>query len=147
MASNLTPQGSLNRLRASVVVASYPQLNVIPPNLGKEGIGLAFEGGTTTYIDTLTGAVTSPEPYQRVTVTAALLRTQNLANLYKIQLELDARIGDLTVRADSSNMQPWYLTNCSIMSVAELKFDGTAPEFRVTLGGVYYINSALWGGA
>lgn len=144
MANPLVPQGTINRLVASIVVNNFAQLNVTPPFLGKDAIKLSFEGVTTTYIPTQTGAVTSPEPYQQVSVSVHLLKTQNLANLYKLQLENDARIGDLTVRPDVLTMTPWYLFNCSIMNVAELNFDGSDAGYRVTLGGIYYINSSLF---
>lgn len=146
MAGNpLVAQGVLNRLRASVVVPAFPQLNVTPAFLGKEMIGITLEGNTSTYIDTATGAVVSPEPYQRVSVTLHLLRTQFLADLYKLQQESSSFIGDVTVRPDSSVLSPYQFNNCSIMSTPEQKFDGTDPGYRVTIGGVYYINASLWG--
>src|ERR1700722_15846993 len=104
MAANpLVPQGTLNLLRGSVVVTNFPSLNITAPFLGKAGIRLTFEGDTTLYIDTMTGAVTSPQPYLRVTVEADLLKTQNLATLYKQQQELLSTIGDLVVYSDATN--------------------------------------------
>ena len=83
----LVSQGSLNRLRASVVWPDNPTLNVTASYLGKEGVSLALDGEATTFINTLVGAVTSPEPYQMITLTIHLLKTQGLASLYKSQQE------------------------------------------------------------
>lgn len=145
MAANpLVAQGTLNRLRGSVVVTQIPQLNVTAPFLGREGISLGLEGNTTTYIDTMTGAVTSPEPYQRATVKVHLLKTQSLSALYKAQMELISTIGDIVVTPDTLSLPTYSFTNCSIMSIDELTFNGENAGFTINLGGVYYINSALW---
>lgn len=144
MANPLVVQGTLNRLRASVVVVEHPELNVTSAYLGKEGIGLALEGETTLYLPTMTGAVTSGEPYQMCAVTIALLKTQFVANLYKLRQELQSTIGSIVVRPDSSALSPYYLTNCSIRSVAEMSFSGQDAGYRVTLGGVYLINASLF---
>ena len=146
MASNpLVSQGVLNRLRGSVGFPNFPVLNVTAPYLGKEGIGLALQGETTTYIQTMTGAVTSPEPFQMVQLTIALLKTQFLANQFKIQMETLSTIGPCIVKADSSALGDYSLINCSIQSVEALKFSGETADFMVTIGGYYNINSSLWG--
>ena len=87
MANPQIQQGTLNRLLASVVYANFTQLNVTSGYLSREAISLAFDGDTSQLIGTLTGAVTSPEPYIYGTVTMHLLRTQGLANAYKQQYE------------------------------------------------------------
>ena len=56
-------QGTLNRLLASVVYADFASLNVTSSYLAKEAISLGFDGDTSLLIGTLTGAVTSPDPY------------------------------------------------------------------------------------
>lgn len=145
MAGNpLVPQGTLNLLRGSVVVTSFPSLNVTAPFLGKAGIRLTFEGDTTLYIDTMTGAVTSPQPYLRVTVEMDLLKTQNVAVLYKAQQEALSTIGDLVVYSDATNFPTYQLTNCSIMRTPGVDFSGTTPIYSVMLGGIYNINANLW---
>jgi hypothetical protein len=146
MASNpLIAQGTLNRLRASVVWASNASLNVTAPYLGREGIRLALEGETTTFINTMTGAVTSPEPYQVVNLTINLLKTQGLASVYKAQMELTALIGDGTVYPDASTLPTYSLINCAIQSVRELSFAGEDAGWVVVVKGYYLINSSLWG--
>ena len=145
MANPLVTQGSLNRLIGSVVIPDFPALNITAPFLGDEGISVALQGDTTTFINTLTGAVTSPEPYQGVQISAHLLKTQYLSIAYKLQIEADARIGDLTLILDSFPFPPYHFTNCAIQSVGELRLNGRDAGYRITIGGYYYINNNMWG--
>lgn len=145
MATNpLVPQGSLSRIIASVVWSSFPQLNVTAPFLGKAGISLAFEGVITTFIDTMTGGVKSPEPYQRANLTMNLLKTQPLAAAYKAQLETLASLGNGVVRPDTTALGVYPLTNCAIENVETLRFNGEDAGWVVTVKGYYNINAALF---
>ena len=145
MAANpLIVQGTLNRIRGSVVVPSYPGLNVTAPYLGKPGISLALEGNATTQIGTMTGSVTSPEPYMMVAVRIALLRTQSLSGAWKAQMESVSTIGAITVNPDTSAFPSYTFTSCAIESVGEQRYDGTDPGFLITLSGVYQINASLY---
>lgn len=145
MATNpLVSQGTLNRLRGSVVWAANPQLNVTSPFLGKGGISLSLEGESTLFIPTMTGAITSPEPYLMVSLTLNLLKTQTLAAQYKIQLETLATLGDGTVRPDSSALPVFSIVNCAIESVREMNFAGEDAGFVVVCKGYYLTNSSLW---
>lgn len=146
MAANpLVAQGTLNRLKGSVLVPNFPQLNVTAPFLGKEGIGLALEGDATLILPTMVGTVTSPEPYQMCTITIHLLRTQGLANLWKLQQELFSVIGDVVVTPDAAPLSPYPIQNCGIKSVSELRFAGQDAGYMVTVGGYYTTNLALFG--
>ncbi len=60
--SPLVSQGTISRIRGSLIVPNFPNLNITAPYLGKMGIHLSFEGSATPMIDTMTGRVTSPEP-------------------------------------------------------------------------------------
>ena len=146
MASQLVSQGTLNRLRGSVVIPDFPGLNVTAPFLGDGGIGLSLEGETTTMIPTLTGTTTSPEPYQMCSLTVHLLKTQSLSDSYKKQMETLALIGDVTVRPDATTLSPYPLLNCAINSVAPLTFNGKDAGFLVTIKGYYQINNSLYDG-
>jgi|SRR6516164_6220437 hypothetical protein len=137
-------QSTLNRLKASVVFATLPQLGVTSPFLGKQGLSLTFEGDAGQLLPTMTGGVTSPEPYQFATVEMHLLKTQGLANAYKDQIESDVNVGTINVIGDAATMEEWQLQNCIIQSEAPGAFDGQNPEFVVRIRGVYYINRALW---
>ena len=137
-------QGTLNRLLANVVYASFPALNVTAPYLAKEAISIGFDGDTSQLIGTLTGAVTSPEPYIYGTVTMHLLRTQALGNAYKTQIETNTTLGSVTIIPDTTALTPFQLNNCVLMSIQETAFDGTQAGLIVRLRGVYSINASLF---
>jgi hypothetical protein len=143
MPNPLVPQGTLNRLKASIV---WPNdtLNVTAPFLSEEGIGLAFNGPITTIIQTMTGTITSLEPYQMSTILIRMNRTQALADLYKKQLETNALMGDGTVRPDANPLSPYQIYNCGITNVGELVFNGKSAGFGVEVQGFYPVNSAAW---
>jgi hypothetical protein len=144
MANPQIQQGTLNRLLASVVYANFTALNVTSGYLAREAISLSFDGDTSQLIPTLTGAVTSPEPYIFGTVTMHLLRTQALGNAYKTQIETNTTLGSVTVYPDTQVLSPFQLNNCVLMSVQETTFDGTQAGLVVRLRGVYSINSTLF---
>lgn len=144
MANPLVAQGTLNRLRASIIWTSFPNLNVTASYLGKEGISMSFDGDATTTIDTMTGAVQSPEPYQRISISIHLLKSQALAAAFKAQIESSTLLGDLIMYPDAIQLPPYSLTNCAISTVNPLKFDGTDAGW-ILMGRAYYsINSSLW---
>ena len=137
-------QGSLNRLRGSVVFAEHPELGVTTPFLAKEAISLAFEGDAAQLIGTLTGGVQSPEPYMMATVEIHLLKTLALANAFKAQIETNTNIGSVNIIGDAETMENWQLENCVLISQAPGPFDGNNPTFTIRLRGIYYVNSDLW---
>jgi hypothetical protein len=140
----LIDQGTLNRLRASVTIPNNPQLNVTPPFLGPNAISMTLEGEVTRNLPTLAGTVTSPEPYQMVTVTIQLLRSQALAALYKTQQETLSTIGPITVRPDASTLPDYVFQNCSISDTGPMTFNGGDPGYVITIKGYYPLNSSLW---
>ncbi len=140
----LVDQGGLNRLRGSIVIPNFPNLNVTASYLGKAGFSLAFDGNAVTYIPTMVGAVTSPEPYVQITASLNLLRTQNNAALYKAQMETDARIGQITFIPDADTLPDYIIVNGAIQAVRDLVIDGQDAGFVVSLGGYYNINQNLW---
>jgi hypothetical protein len=140
----LISQGTLNRLFGSFQVVSFPALNVTPSYLGKEGIGLRFESPVTDYIETLTGGVTSPAPYQKVEVTLHLLRTQQLGIFYEQQKQVSSLLGNTVLYIDSTVWPAWTFTNCAIMNTDPMRIDGTDPSYVVLINGFYNTNAALW---
>lgn len=144
MANPLIAQGALNKLRASITWPSFPGLSVTASYLSKEGIRLTLQGESTLYLPTMTGAVTSQEPYMMIEATINLLKSQALANLYKLQMEDNALLGDGTIRPDATPLSPYQITNCAIKGVRELDFSGEHAVFAVTIGGYYLINSSLF---
>jgi hypothetical protein len=140
-------QGVLNRVRASLTWTDYPALNITAPYLGKAGISLAFNGPRTVQIDTMTGAVQSPEPFVPCTITANLLRTQSLARLYQLQEQLTTLLGDCTLRPDVSGsgvLALYQLTNGALDDVRELAMAGQDPGYMVSFKAYYAVNSALY---
>lgn len=145
MAGNpLIPQGTLNRIRGSIIIPDNPQLNVSASFLGKGGIGLSFEGESTTFIGTMAGVVTSPQPYIMVSVTINLLKTQGLANQYEAQRLSNSLIGQITVKGDASTLNDYTTLNCAIETVRELSFSGEDAGYVVSIKGYYPINNSLW---
>lgn len=76
-----------------------------------------------------------------------LLKTQNLAALYKAQMEDSSLIGTVVVRPDAITTPLYQILNCAIQSIAELRMNGRDAGFRVTIGGFYSINGSLFDGA
>lgn len=144
MASPNVPQGSLNRLIASVSFDDFPELNVSVAYLGEGAMHMSLEGTATTNLPTLTGVVTSPEPYQMATLTIELLRTLPLADSFKSQAENSSLLGSYTARSDSTAQSPYAIVNASIDSVREQNWNGKTPGYVVTIKGQYNINSSLW---
>jgi hypothetical protein len=139
-------QGVANRLLASVVWDQAPNLNVTPSYLAPEGIDITPEGPITTMLPTMTGLVTSPEPYQMIRIVIHLVRAQALAGSYKIQWERSALIGSGTVRPDvsASVLSPFIVSNVAITGLNTLNFSGREVQFVVTCTGAYNINADLW---
>ncbi len=149
MAGNpLIDQGTLNRLIAAIVVPQSTELNVTPSYLGAEGISLNLEGEAGLTLPTLTGTVTSPQPFQLATVAINLIRSQPLANTYKTRMETNNLIGPFDVIPDVPAGGPgigrYQIYNGQITGVRELRFAGQDPGWVVTIRGYYLVNSALW---
>jgi hypothetical protein len=144
MANPLIDQGTLNRIRGSIIIPNFPELNVIAPYLGEDGISLALEGDAATVIPSMTGTVPSPAAYQMVLCTANLLKSNSLANQYKQQMEFDVLLGDILVRGDSAVLDDFLIYNVVIQGVGELRFAGRDAGFGVRLRGYYLVNSSMW---
>ena len=140
----LIAQGTLNRVKAAVQFDTFAALNISASYLGKEGIRLQLGGTVTTQINSMTGIVTSPEPYQPIVCTINLLKTQALGAAFKAQLELLSLLGDFTVYPDAVTLPPFPITNGSILNAEPGPFDGNDALYVITLGGAYIINQGLW---
>ncbi|HET8689768.1 MAG TPA: hypothetical protein VFM18_24450, partial [Methanosarcina sp.] len=119
-------------------------LNVTASFLGKEGITLTPQGDVTHIIPTLTGLVTSPEPYQIMEVTIHLVRSMSLADRFKKQIENLSTLGNSVARSDATTMSDYPLTNTSIKSVDAIKMNGEDAGWMIHLQGVYIINQSLY---
>lgn len=146
MANPLTALGVLNRIKANIVWASFPQLNVTPSFLGKAGITVTPQGRAAAQIEAMTGVVQSPEPYIQVAIAIHMLKTQALADSFKTRMELNALLGECTVWPDVSGpgLSQFQFSNVSIADVGALDFSGGDATYPVTCNGTWYINSSLW---
>lgn len=145
MANNqIIQQGTLNKIRGSVIVSNYPTLNITAPYMGRNFLTIAFDGDFTKLIGTGTGAVTSPEPYVEASITVGILRTQSLATLWREQWEATGVIGSVDVHSDTAAFSKITLDNCVIQHFDPNAFDGEDPVSRLMLRGIYYINVDLW---
>jgi hypothetical protein len=148
MAVSQIPLGTLNRLVASITFTSFPSLNVTPPYLTRRAIRFTPDMDMTTFINVLTGMVTSPEPYIGVTVMINLNRTLALAAAFQQQFLTSTLLGDCTVRPDvapsQGGLQPLPLSNCGIARLGDLGMDGEDPVMPISMRGTYFINSNLW---
>ena len=144
MANPNVPQGTLNRLRGSVIFNSFPSLNITAPFLAKEAISITFEGDGSLLLPTMTGGVQSAEPYVFALVTANVLKSQGLSSAFKAQFETDTNMGDMSVITDSATLSDYDLVNSVMLGVSELTFDGNQAGFAVRFRAIYQINSGLW---
>ena len=145
MAGNpLISLGTINIVRASVIIPNFPSLNVTASFLGKSGITISRRGNVTNFQDALTGRVTIPEPYVPVSVTINLLRSQALAKLYENQALSLSLLGDVTVVPDTSQFPTYSLSNMAIETVPDQAISSGDASYNVVLGGTYFVNSALW---
>ncbi len=137
-------QGTLNRIRGTVLVNSNATLNITPPYLGKAGISVSFEGDANTIIQAMTGIVNSPEPYLVAAISVDLLKTNGMAQIWRTQMEDSALIGNIVVTSDASPLDRFTFTNCSIVGVGDLPFNGTTAGWGLVIKGQYDINNAMW---
>jgi len=144
MASPLVAQGSLNRLRGSIIFPNNPALNITAPFLGEEGININPEGNVSDVLETMTGTVNSPVPYQMISVEVELLKTQSFSDLFKQQLEFDAEIGPFQVYLDAKTLSGYTIQNGVISTASPGRLNGKNVGFMVTLRGFYLVNSNLY---
>jgi hypothetical protein len=145
MAFQFTPPGVLNRLRASVTITNFPQLNVTSGFLTTEGIRLALEGNATDLLPAMVSLVSSPAPYLSATITMSLVRSSTLASLYKIQFEDTTLMGLITVWPDTDVLTPFVINNVALESVREMAMAGMEAAMVVTARGYYNVNTGFFG--
>lgn len=140
----LIGQGELNRVITHIVVAGRPDLSVSASFMAKSLATLNFEDEFVQQIGTATGVVNSREPYVMANIEMNLLRSQSVAGLWIAQARLDGVIGQVTAYPDSTVFPAVTLVNCAIRPIAPGAYDGTNPEVKITLRGVFYANAVMW---
>lgn len=144
MANPLVPQGFLNRVRGALSVTDTPALNVSASYLAKDGISLRPDGPATDIIPTMTSTVGSQAPYQQVTLTVHLLKTQGLGESYRQRFLTDTSLGEIVVTPDATTFGNITLFNCYLVNFNELAFSGMDPAFVVTISGYMVTNDNMW---
>ena len=145
MAFQFTPPGVLNRLRASVVITTFPQLNVTSGFLTTEVIRLALEGNATDLLPAMVSLISSPAPYLAASITMSIVRSSTLAALYKRQIDDTTLMGLMTVIPDTDVLNPYVINNVALESVREMAFAGLEAAMVVTARGYYNVNTGFFG--
>lgn len=144
MSNPLVPQGFLNRVRGSVTITDLPALNVTASYLGKDGISMRPDTNATDIFPTLTGTVGSQAPYQQVTVTVHLLKTQGLAASYQQRFASDTSLGEVVITPDATTFGNNTILNCYLVSFNEIQLNGMDPGYVVTISGYLTTNDKMW---
>ncbi|UVW51661.1 hypothetical protein NYO12_21240 [Klebsiella variicola] len=144
MANPLVPQGFLNRVRGAISVTEIPALNVSASYLAKDGISMRPDGPATDIIPTQTGTVGSQVPYQQVTLTVHLLKTQGLGESYRQRFLTDTSLGEIVVTPDATTFGNTTLLNCYLVNFNEVTVNGMDPAFVVTISGYMVTNDNMW---
>ena len=137
-------QGNLNRIATHVVVPSYPALAVSAGYMGKQQAQVTIEGPSTTQIPTATGFTNSPEPFVMAQVVINLLRSQSLAATWFAQFQSQCYLGNVVTFSDSTVFPSITIPQCSIIDFDPGPYDGQDPTVKVTVKGIFYVNSMLW---
>ena len=156
MPQNIIQQGTINRLYATVMPgdSTISQLKVISGFLGADAIRLAFDDTATDLLPTMTGMVTSPRPYQGVTLTIAIVKTTTCAAAYMARFLDNTYVGQVTVTSDApaqgagisaSGLGIFVLYNMTLETVREMLFNGSEPIVAVTMRGYRYVNDNAFG--
>ncbi|WP_181163843.1 hypothetical protein [Burkholderia gladioli] len=145
MATNpLVSQGTLNRIRCSILVPNFTSLNITAPYMGKSFARIALEGDFTDQTGTATGLVNSPAPYVPATITVGILRTQALSSAWRAQWESNSVLGQVKINSDSAAFDAFTLYDTAIRHFDPNAFDGMDPVCMLVLRGSYPINNDLW---
>lgn len=140
-------QGTLNLVRASVIVPSYSNLSITPEYMNKEMAHLDFVSDATNQYETGTGLVNSPQPYVKATLSVAILKTQSLAAAWFAQFQLQTILGTISVHPDVDSSVAWpviRMHTCALMKPQPGKFNGTDAGLVLTISGLINANSALF---
>lgn len=142
--NSLVAQGTLNRLRCSLVFSSYPSLNITAAYMGQSFATISFSDPFVDQIGTGTGIVNSPTPYVMASITTTILKTQSLSASWRQQAEATSIVGDVIIYPDSASLPSFTVNSGALTAFNPATFDGKDPTVAMTIGGVYYINNNLW---
>nr|WP_240782893.1 hypothetical protein [Escherichia sp. E1130] len=103
------------------------------------------DSNATDILPTLTGTVGSQAPYQQVTLTVHLLKTQGLAASYQQRFASDTSLGEVVVTPDATTFGNYTVLNCYLVSFNEIPMNGMDPGYVVTISGYLTTNDKMWG--
>jgi hypothetical protein len=145
MATNpLLVPGNLNRIRGTILVPNNTALNITAAYLGKEGIVVSPQSAVVTQMQGMTTIVNSEEPYQIVSVTAAIMKSLAMSAAYLDQIQNSPTLGTITVTPDTSVIPSFTLYNAAITNWSQISMAGIQPDFTVTFSGQFMISNDLW---
>lgn len=144
MANPLVAQGFLNRVRGAVSVTDIPSLSVTASYLGKDGISVRPDNAAADIIPTMTGTVGSQAPYQQVTLTIHLLKTQSLGASYQQRFASNTALGEVVVTPDANTFGNFTVLNAYLVNFNEMSFNGMDAGYVVTIGGYVTTNDNMW---
>lgn len=145
MPNPLVNQGFLNRVLGAVSVTNDPDLNVSSSYLGSDAISLRPDAPATDILPTLTGTVGSQCPYQQVTLTVHLLRTQSLAQAWQRRFTNNTALDEIVVTPDATTFDTYTILNAYLVNFSELPFTGRDAGYAVTVSGYVITNNDMWG--
>lgn len=145
MAGNpLIDQGVLNRIRANLEIPNFPELNITAETLTKEGMTFSLEGASVQYLENMTGASRSLEPYQMVTGEVSIPKTSSIVALYKAKYESDCSLGPVSLISETTGVPDYDFQNFSIVGLRPMKLNGTEIQWVISMRGTYAINNSLF---
>lgn len=144
MPNPLINQGVLNRVRASIKFVQFPELNISAPYLTQDAINISFQGDAGVLLPTLTGGVSSPNPFQMIQMQIHLVRSQSMGQLFKNQIEKNTTLGDAKIYSDSTTLGDFSIRQATIRSAQDLSVSGRDPAFVVEVFGIYDVNADMW---
>jgi hypothetical protein len=137
-------QGTLNRIRASVIIPAFPTLKITSSFMGKGFVTTRPHGPYTTFVETGTGQILSPEPYVIFTITVDLLRTQALSGAWLAQIQASTILGIVDVHPDSAAFPRLKFRECGVEDFDPGAMDGKSPTVPLVIRGKLNVNNNLW---
>lgn len=140
---NLIP-GTLNRVRASIIIPAFPSLNIPAQFQAKEGLTISPQGQVTTQIPGMTTIVNSEEPYQVVQITSAVIKSLAISAAYLDKIKSGSILGDVTLVPDTNALPKFQIYNAAIINWNQISMAGLQADFTLMISGQFNVNNDLW---
>lgn len=136
--------GVLNRVRGTLKVTNFPELNVSASYVTRPNMRITRTTTPTSTLPVLTGVVQSPQPYMMTTVAIHLNRAAGLADVYIQQIQSSSLIGDVEIWTDTPALSNIVLRNSSLSRVGDVDLSGEDAEEIFEITGIEDTNDNLW---